>query len=79
LANVVKYARAATAAIEIRERDGLLTVVVSDDGAGGADASRGTGLRGLADRVAALGGSLEVESPPGAGTRLAVELPVSRS
>ncbi|MEA2247219.1 MAG: hypothetical protein QOH46_1748 [Solirubrobacteraceae bacterium] len=79
LSNVVKYAGAATAAIEIRERDGLLTVVVSDDGAGGADASRGTGLRGLADRVAALGGSLEVESPPGAGTRLAVELPVSRS
>ena len=54
--------------------DGLV-VRVEDDGAGGADASRGSGLRGLADRVQALGGTLRVESPAGMGTRLEAHLP----
>jgi signal transduction histidine kinase len=49
---------------------------VADDGVGGADARRGSGLRGLADRVAALDGSLTLESPPGRGTRLRAEIPV---
>ena len=52
-----------------------MTVEISDDGVGGADAGRGSGLRGLGDRVAALDGSLAVESPPGGGTRLVAELP----
>ena len=52
-----------------------VTVTVCDDGAGGADAGSGTGLRGLADRVDALGGTLAVDSPPGAGTCLTAELP----
>jgi signal transduction histidine kinase len=54
----------------------VLLVEIVDDGAGGADASSGTGLRGLADRVDALDGRLEVESPPGAGTRVTARLPV---
>jgi signal transduction histidine kinase len=52
-----------------------LCIEVADDGIGGADLSRGTGLRGLADRVAALNGSLRVESPQGGGTRLTAEIP----
>jgi signal transduction histidine kinase len=52
-----------------------VTVDVTDDGVGGADATRGSGLRGLGDRVAALDGTLSVESPPGHGTRLHVEIP----
>ena len=51
-------------------------MVVSDDGVGGADASQGSGLRGLADRIEALGGRLRVESPPGGGTRIEAEIPV---
>ena len=50
---------------------------MADDGAGGADFARGSGLRGLADRVEALGGALRVDSPPGAGTRLRAELPIA--
>ena len=53
-----------------------LTVDVADDGVGGADAERGSGLRGLADRVAALDGTLTVDSPVGGGTRLRAELPL---
>ena len=52
-----------------------MTVDVTDDGIGGADAARGSGLRGLVDRVAALDGTLAVESPPGRGTHLHVEIP----
>jgi signal transduction histidine kinase len=51
-------------------------VEVADDGVGGADPLRGSGLRGLADRVASLSGTLEVESPPGAGTRVRAEIPL---
>jgi signal transduction histidine kinase len=75
LANVAKYADASRVQIDVRHDGGRLTVAVADDGAGGADPSRGSGLRGLADRVEALGGRLMVESPPGSGTRLIAEIP----
>jgi hypothetical protein len=70
LANVGKYSKATAVTIRVGTSDGELWFEVSDDGVGGADASRGSGLRGLADRVAAVDGRLEVESPLGQGTRL---------
>ena len=76
LANVGKYSKASRVAIRAAMDDGELTVEVTDDGIGGADPSRGSGLRGLDDRVAAVDGTLEVESPPGSGTRLAARIPV---
>jgi PAS domain S-box-containing protein len=76
LTNVAKYAQATRAAVRVRESDEKIVVVVEDDGRGGAEASGGTGLRGLADRVAALDGTLDVESPRGGGTRLRAELPL---
>jgi len=76
LANVAKYAQATAAAVTVDIDDGQLRVEVSDDGVGGADASSGTGLRGLDDRVQALGGSLRVISSQGQGTRILAELPV---
>jgi signal transduction histidine kinase len=76
LTNVVKYAHASEATVSVRRRNGTAVVEVRDDGVGGADPGRGSGLRGLADRVAALDGSLELDSPPGAGTRLRAEIPV---
>jgi signal transduction histidine kinase len=75
LANIGKHARAASANIDVRRTDGLLVVEVADDGVGGADTERGSGLRGLADRVEALGGKLRVWSPLGGGTRLRAEMP----
>ena len=75
LANVAKHAEASQVRIDITQENGRLTIVVADDGAGGADLSRGSGLRGLCDRVGALGGSLAVDSPPGGGTRVLAELP----
>jgi signal transduction histidine kinase len=77
LANVVKYANASRARVTVGAADGTLRVEVSDDGRGGADLGGGSGLRGLADRVEALGGTLAVESPRGAGTRLVAELPLT--
>jgi signal transduction histidine kinase len=77
LTNVAKYSGASTATVRAKARDGLLLVEVADDGVGGADAARGTGLRGLLDRVAALDGTLEVESPPGAGTRVRARIPLA--
>jgi signal transduction histidine kinase len=62
--------------IELRQQPGHVVVTVADDGAGGADPARGSGLRGLADRVEALGGRLAVESPRGEGTRVIAEVPV---
>jgi signal transduction histidine kinase len=76
LANVVKYASASAARIEVAADGRRVTALVADDGTGGADPARGTGLQGLADRVEALGGTLAVASPPGAGTRLTAMLPV---
>jgi signal transduction histidine kinase len=76
LTNVAKYAKATEASVAVRRVNGRVTVEVADDGVGGADASRGSGLRGLADRVAALDGTLTLESPPGRGTRLRAEIPL---
>jgi signal transduction histidine kinase len=75
LTNVAKHARATRAAVVVRRLDGVLRVVVTDDGVGGADPALGTGLRGLADRVSGVDGRLHVESPPGGPTVLTVELP----
>jgi signal transduction histidine kinase len=75
LANVGKYAQASTATVRVSRDDGGLVLEVFDDGIGGADASRGSGLRGLADRVEALDGRLRVLSPPGHGTIVRAELP----
>src|SRR4051794_2876308 len=79
LTNVAKYGGAeATASIELLEERGRLRVTVRDDGAGGADPRRGTGLRGLNDRVAALDGRFDVTSPEGGGTTEVAELPLER-
>jgi len=75
LTNVAKYARASRATVAIRKADGELTVEIVDDGVGGADTARGSGLRGLADRVEALGGRLDVRSPSGGGTHVCALLP----
>jgi signal transduction histidine kinase len=75
LTNVVKYAGASTAAVRIRRNGSYAVVEVHDDGVGGADPTIGTGLRGLADRLAALDGRLEVHSPPGEGTTVRAEVP----
>ena len=75
LTNVAKYAQAAAASVSVASVNGHLVVEVRDDGVGGADPARGTGLRGLADRVAALGGRLDVDSPAGEGTVLRAEIP----
>jgi signal transduction histidine kinase len=75
LANVAKHARASAVRVAVAAADGRLTVEVADDGVGGADPVRGSGLRGLADRVDALGGRLEVVSPAGGGTVLRAEIP----
>jgi signal transduction histidine kinase len=64
--------------VTVQRSDGALRVSVCDDGVGGASPARGSGLRGLADRVAALGGELEVGSPPGAGTTVQCSIPVRR-
>jgi signal transduction histidine kinase len=75
LTNVAKYANATTVAIDLSLRDRRLVVEIVDDGLGGADPSSGSGLRGLLDRVEALGGRLELVSPHGRGTRVRAELP----
>jgi PAS domain S-box-containing protein len=75
LTNVTKYARASSVRIRASATDAIVVVEVSDDGVGGADSGAGSGLRGLADRVESLGGSLEVVSPAGVGTTLRAELP----
>ena len=76
LTNIAKYANAKAATVRVSRANGRALVEVTDDGVGGADVSRGTGLRGLADRVGALDGTLEVESPPGGGTTIRAEIPV---
>jgi signal transduction histidine kinase len=76
LTNVVKYAHANQATVSVTRRNGHAVVEVADDGIGGADPDRGSGLRGLADRVSALDGRMLLDSPAGAGTRLRAEIPV---
>jgi signal transduction histidine kinase len=75
LTNIGKHARAASATVDVIRVGNLLVVEVLDDGVGGADTESGTGLRGLADRVEALGGRLRVWTPQGGGTRVRAELP----
>jgi signal transduction histidine kinase/CHASE3 domain sensor protein len=77
LTNAAKYANASAVELTAAVRDARLFVVIRDDGVGGADPSRGSGLIGLIDRIEAVGGTLTVISPPGRGTTLHIELPVS--
>jgi signal transduction histidine kinase len=76
LANITKYANAREASVELLRSNGRVLVAVTDDGLGGASMNGGSGLRGLQDRVAAVGGRLEVQSEPGRGTRVVAEMPV---
>jgi PAS domain S-box-containing protein len=76
LANVSKYAEASAVSVRVAQQDGWAVVEVEDDGVGGADPSGGSGLRGLADRVEALEGRLEVKSVPGAGTKVRAAIPL---
>jgi signal transduction histidine kinase len=75
LTNITRYARASTACVAVSHTNGSVTVEVTDDGVGGAEPSRGSGLRGLADRIAALDGRLEVESAAGHGTTIRARIP----
>jgi signal transduction histidine kinase len=76
LTNTTKHASASHARVAVEQRDGVLRLSVGDDGVGGAEPARGSGLIGLRDRVEALGGSIQVTSRPGEGTVIAVELPL---
>ena len=76
LANAMKHAQASRVEISLTMRDGSLLLSVRDDGAGGADPARGSGLAGLTDRVEALGGSIRLHSAAGAGTHITVDLPI---
>jgi signal transduction histidine kinase len=75
LTNVAKYAQASNVTVEVARTDGRAVLAVADDGIGGADPERGSGLRGLADRIAALDGRLHVDSSPSGGTRIYAEIP----
>jgi signal transduction histidine kinase len=75
LTNVAKYAGATHAKVNVGQHNGRLVVEVADDGVGGADPENGTGLRGLADRLAVIEGRLEVDSPPGRGTTIRARIP----
>jgi signal transduction histidine kinase len=75
LTNVAKYAAATHATVDVRRHNGRLVVRVSDDGVGGADPNLGTGLRGLADRLAVIEGRLEIDSQPGRGTTITAKIP----
>ena len=75
LANATKHSRASRVRVRLQVRDGIVRVAVDDDGRGGADPRRGSGIVGLMDRVEALGGRMRVTSPAGGGTSLTVELP----
>ncbi|HEY3692459.1 MAG TPA: GAF domain-containing protein [Pseudonocardiaceae bacterium] len=76
LANATKHAQASRIDVSLAPRDGVLLLSIRDDGVGGADSGQGSGLVGLHDRVEALGGTIRIESPPGAGTLLVVALPL---
>jgi PAS domain S-box-containing protein len=76
LTNTAKHALASAVHVAVKERDGVLELSIRDDGSGGADPTRGSGLVGLTDRVDALGGTMEVASPIGQGTTLLITLPI---
>jgi signal transduction histidine kinase len=77
LTNVAKHARASSIDVRVRAGEHAVVLTVADDGVGGADVRAGFGLRGLADRVDALGGRVDVDSAPARGTRISVELPLA--
>jgi signal transduction histidine kinase len=77
LTNVAKHAHANVVELIAAHDDGILTLKVRDDGVGGADAGRGSGILGLTDRVEALGGTISIASPPRGGTTLSVHLPIT--
>jgi signal transduction histidine kinase len=77
LTNASKYAGATAVVIRVVRNEDSVAVEIADDGCGGADAESGSGLHGLADRIDALGGSFEVDSPPGVGTRVSARLPLA--
>ena len=77
LTNASRYGKACDVKITIARRDGHLHMEVADDGVGGADPAKGTGLLGLADRLEVLGGALEVHSPEGEGTRIRARVPLA--
>ncbi len=79
LTNAAKHAEASVVHVDVDATGGLMRLTISDDGVGGADPAHGSGLIGLGDRVEALGGTVEVTSPPGAGTTLRVTLPIPAS
>jgi len=76
MASAAKHARASVAHVRVETAASLLRVSIRDEGVGGADPARGSGLIGLTDRVQALGGTLSALSPPGRGTTIQVEVPV---
>jgi signal transduction histidine kinase len=76
LTNAAKHSNASVVEVTVETIDGEFRLSVSDDGVGGADLTRGSGLVGLKDRVEAIGGTLTVQTRPGQGTRVAVEVPV---
>jgi signal transduction histidine kinase len=77
--NTTKYAGASHVEVTVEQHDGTLLLCVRDDGVGGADPGRGSGLTGLRDRVEALGGAIGITSPTGDGTVIQVSLPVEQS
>ncbi|MBB5134508.1 signal transduction histidine kinase [Thermocatellispora tengchongensis] len=75
LANVARHSQAGAATVSVWQSDGWLRAIITDDGCGGADRSRGSGLTGIQQRVAALDGTVHIDSPPGGPTSITVELP----
>jgi len=78
LTNVAKYAQADGACVDLVVADDCVHLQITDDGIGGADTSGGTGLSGLCDRVEALDGTIDIDSPPGGGTAVRVQIPLKR-
>ena len=78
LTNITKHAQASQAEVVVQRAGDRLHIIVSDDGVGGADPARGTGLAGLAQRAASVDGSFEIASPPGGPTLITVDLPCVR-
>jgi signal transduction histidine kinase len=78
LTNAAKHAHASAVRIDVRAEDSVVELEVCDDGVGGADTARGSGLIGLRDRVETLGGTIEILSTPRDGTRLKVSIPIER-
>jgi signal transduction histidine kinase len=79
LTNAAKHSEASEVSVDVEQRNELVRLSIRDDGVGGADPQRGSGLTGLGDRVNALGGAIEITSPPGKGTSLLVSFPLHDS